>query len=280
MADWREAIALPGVDVVIVATTNDLLTPIARAALDAGRHVLVEKPAARSAAELESLAASASRGPGRVKVGFSLRFHPAIRRAKQIVDSGEAGPVMFVRARYGHGGRLGYDREWRADPAVSGGGELIDQGVHLVDLARWFLGDVTDVTGHAATFFWDMPVDDNTFLMLRHAGGRVAWLHASCTEWKNLFCLEVACRHAKIQVDGLGGSYGVERLTYYRMRPEMGPPDTTTEEFPGPDGSFAAEFAHFADAVAAGRAPEGGVADALAVLRVVDAVYGRNGGAT
>ena len=94
---------------------------------------------------------------------------------------------MFIRARYGHGGRLGYDREWRANPELSGGGELIDQGVHLVDLAYWFLGEFTKIEGHAATYFWDMPVDDNAFISLRTASGQTAWLHVSCTEWKNFF---------------------------------------------------------------------------------------------
>ena len=86
---------------------------------------------------------------------------------------GAIGPLLYIRGRYGHGGRLGYEREWRADPAISGGGELLDQGVHLIDLARWFLGDFVEVGGHAATYFWDMPVEDNGFLSLRTASGQV-----------------------------------------------------------------------------------------------------------
>ena len=139
---------------------------------------------------------------------------------------------MYIRARYGHGGRVGYDREWRADRAVSGGGEMLDQGVHLVDLARWFAGDFVEVAGHVGTFFWNMSVEDNGFALLKTATGQVAWLHASCTEWKNLFCFEVFCRTGKLQIDGLGRSYGVERLTAYRMLPQMGPPETSTWEYP------------------------------------------------
>ena len=105
---------------------------------------------------------------------------------------------MFVRGRYGHGGRLGMEKEWRGDPAVSGGGEMLDQGVHLIDLARWFLGDFTDVSGHVATYFWDWPVEDNGFALLRTAAGQVAWLHASCTEWKNLFSFEIYGRDGKL----------------------------------------------------------------------------------
>ena len=98
---------------------------------------------------------------------------------------------MFIRARYGHGGRVGYDKEWRAQPELSGGGEFIDQGVHLIDLARWFLGDFNEMQGFAHTYFWNMPVDDNGFLLLKTPKKQVAFLHASCTEWKNLFSFEI-----------------------------------------------------------------------------------------
>ena len=143
-------------------------------------------------------------------------------KAREIVDSGALGPLMFLRGRYGHGGRLGMEKEWRGDPAISGGGEMLDQGVHLVDLARWFLGDFADVAGHVGTYFWDWPVEDNGFALLRTAQNQVAWLHASCTEWKNLFSLEIYGRDGKLAIDGLGGSYGVERLAWYRMLPQMG----------------------------------------------------------
>ena len=90
-------------------------------------------------------------------------------KAREIFESGVMGELMFIRARYGHGGRIGYDKEWRADPKLSGGGELIDQGIHLIDLAGWFLGEFKKIDGHAETYFWKMPVDDNAFLDLRNA---------------------------------------------------------------------------------------------------------------
>src|SRR4029078_2181914 len=167
-------------------------------AIAAGKHVLVEKPAARHVRELDGLDEAARRNNVLVRVGFNHRYHRAFQRARQIVDSGALGPLMFLRARYGHGGRVGYDREWRADPARSGGGELIDQGVHLIDLAGWFLGPFATIQGGAATCYWDMPVDDNAFLTLQTAGGQIAFLHVSCTEWKNLFSLELYGRDGKI----------------------------------------------------------------------------------
>jgi predicted dehydrogenase len=274
---WKEAIGRPDVDVVIVSTTNDALVEVGLAALSAGKDVLVEKPAGRSVAEIESLMAGAHRCGRRVRVGFNHRYHPAIINARALIDSGALGELMFVRGRYGHGGRLGYEREWRADPAKSGGGELIDQGVHLIDLAGWFLGRFTGVDGIAATYFWEMPVDDNAFLTLRTAAGQTAFLHVSCTEWKNLFSFEIYGRKGKIVVDGLGGSYGLERMTHYRMLPEMGPPETTMSEYPGEDRSWTRELADFFEDIRLARDPSPGLADARHAVAVVEQVYARSG---
>ena len=261
------------VDIVIVATPHDSLAPLTLQAIRAGKHVLVEKPAARSADELQPVAAEAQRLGRLVRVGFNHRYHRAFRKARELVTSGALGPLMFLRARYGHGGRLGYEKEWRALPEISGGGELVDQGVHLIDLSRMFLGDFSDVQGHAATFFWKMPVDDNAFLMLRTPAGQVAWLHASATEWKNTFSMEIYGRDGKLQIDGLGGSYGTERLTFYRMLPQMGPPETTAWEFPMADDSWSVEFAEFLQDIQRGRQPDPNLDDAWAALRVVASIY-------
>jgi len=276
-ADWRDAIARSDVDIVIVSTMNDSLATIAAAAVRAGKHVLVEKPAARSVAEIDTVIAASAAGGGVVRVGFNHRYHPALQRAREIVDTGAIGDLMFIRGRYGHGGRVGYDLEWRADPALSGGGELIDQGVHLIDLSRWFLGEFAQVSGVARTYFWHMPVDDNAFLTLRTAGEQVAFLHVSCTEWKNLFSLEIYGRSGKLHIEGLGGSYGVERLTFYKMLPEMGPPDTTVWEFPRDDRSWAMEFAAFLEDIRLGRPASPGLPDARAALVVVEHVHRQSG---
>jgi len=274
---YQDVVTRDDVDVVVVATTNESLAEVTRAALEAGKHVLVEKPAARNVAEIDPLIAlSRSRGL-RVRVGFNHRYHPALQRAREIVDSGMLGPLMFIRGRYGHGGRVGYEKEWRADPARSGGGELIDQGVHLIDLARWFLGEFTSIDGFAETYFWNMPVDDNAFLTLRTVGGQCAFLQVSCTEWKNLFSMEIYGRGGKLAIDGLGGSYGIEKLTCYQMLPEMGPPDTTSWEYPRGDRSWALEFAAFADDIRSGREPDPGLPAARAALHVVDRIYRTSG---
>jgi predicted dehydrogenase len=272
-ADWREAVTDPAVDAVIVCTPHDLLAPVALAAAQSGKHVLIEKPGARTPAELAPILHEAAERRVCVKVGFNHRFHPSVQKAMQYVQEGAIGPLMFVRGRYGHGGRVGYEREWRADRAVSGGGELLDQGMHLIDLARWFLGDFVKIEGFTHTYFWNMAVDDNAFLLLRTAADQVAWLHVSWTEWKNTFSFEIYGKTGKLHIEGLGGSYGVERLSFYRMSPEMGPPETTIHEFPGPDRSWTADTGDFFRSIETGSRPCGDGQDALLGLRVVDHLY-------
>jgi predicted dehydrogenase len=240
-----------------------------------GKHVLVEKPAGISVAELDELEAAAEKTGALVRVGYNHRYHPACLKALELFRSGALGPMMFVRGRYGQGGRIGYEKEWRADAKLSGGGELIDQGVHLIDLAGIFLGEFTTVEGHATTYFWKMPVDDNAFLSLRNAAGNTAWLHVSCSEWKNLFSLEIYGRDAKLHWEGLGGSYGVEKLTCYKMLPQMGPPETTIWEFPRGDESWKIEMAEFFEDIKLKRTPVPGLKEAKAALAVVEKIYGK-----
>jgi predicted dehydrogenase len=135
------------------------------------------------------------------------------------------------------------------------------------------LGEFTVVEGHAATYFWNMPVDDNAFLSLRNAQGQTAWLHASCTEWKNLFSFEIYGRLGKLHMEGLGGSYGLERLCYYRMLPEMGPPETFIYEYPRGDESWRIEMAEFFEDIRQQRTPVPGLREAKAALAVVERIY-------
>jgi predicted dehydrogenase len=237
----------------------------------------VEKPGALNAAQLRTVHAAAESAGVRVRLGYNHRFHPALQKARELADAGALGPMMFLRGRYGHGGRKGYDREWRADPKLSGGGELIDQGVHLIDLAGWFMGEFAQLDGHAATYFWDMPVDDNAFLSLRTAGGQTAWLHVSCTEWKNMFSLELYGRDAKISIEGLGGSYGPEKCTYYKMLPQMGPPETTVWDYPAGDNSWKLELTAFEEDIRTGRTPSPGLREGIRTLEIVEEIYRSSG---
>jgi predicted dehydrogenase len=275
--DWRGLLALLEVDIVIIATPHNSLAEITLAAIEAGKHVLVEKPAARNIADLAPVMAAAGRSRVKVRVGFNHRYHRAFRKARELFEGGALGELMFIRARYGHGGRIGYNKEWRANPELSGGGELIDQGPHLIDLSRWFLGEFDEVQGFAHTYYWDMPVEDNGFMLLKTAKRQVAFLHASSTEWKNLFSMEIYGRNAKLEISGLGGSYGVERLAYYKMLPEMGPPETTTWEYPMGDDSWVIEMQEFYEDIRLDRRPSAGLDDAYQVLKIIENIYRESG---
>ncbi|MEO8695216.1 MAG: Gfo/Idh/MocA family oxidoreductase [Acidimicrobiales bacterium] len=271
-----EAIERGGHDsLVIVATTHDSLAEIAQLAVERGCNVLIEKPGARKRAELEAVAAGAARNGVAVRVGFNHRFHPAMLRARELIEGQRYGEVLLVRARYGHGGRIGYENEWRADAQRAGGGELLDQGVHLIDLTAFFSGAPTLRYGAVSTLFWKMPVEDNAFVHLGLAGGGDGWIHASWTEWKNLFSFEITCRTAKIEISGLGGSYGPERLTLYEMKPEMGPPDTTTFESPPGDDSWAAELADLDQLLDGQPALGTTLEECMHTLALIDEVYKR-----
>jgi predicted dehydrogenase len=254
-ASAHELLALEP-EVVIVAAVHDQLAALAELALSSGAHVLVEKPAGVSTAQIERLIEYERLAGRRVKVGFNHRFHPGIARAAAEVHSGRHGELMHLRARYGHGGRPGYDREWRVEPARSGGGELIDQGMHLLDLSNWLAGPLALHSALLRTQFWDAEVEDNAALLLGEAGSRTdpwAMLHVSWTEWKNLFSLEIYCDTAKLQVDGLVSSYGAQRLRIYRMGPELGPPALEEIQYSNEDLTWQAEWEHFAAALLAGE---------------------------
>jgi len=262
--------------VVVVATSHDQLTPITEQALDAGAHVLVEKPAGLGTVQIERLSHAAERSGRHVKVGFNHRFFPGLARAAEEVHSGRHGELMHIRAHYGHGGRPGYDREWRAQPARSGGGELIDQGMHLLDLSHWIAGPLPLHSALLRTQFWNAPVEDNAALILGAANDRTspwAMLHVSWTEWKNSFSLQIYCRTAKLQVDGLVRSYGPQTLRIYRMKPELGPPELEEISFPEGDVSWTAEWEHFAAALAGEVEPLGTLADARYVWARVEDAY-------
>jgi len=270
---WEEIVTSAGVDIVIVATTHEWLYPITKAAIENGKHVLVEKPAARNSQEIEDLQRLAKEHNVLVRVGFNHRYHPALQLARKMVDGDEIGDLMYIRAKYGHGGRIGYDREWRADPNLAAGGELVEQGIHIIDLANWFFGAFSQVAGYASTQYWDQELDDNATMILKTIDKKFATLTVSCTEWKNVFCFEIYGKKGKLQIDGLGGSYGVEKLTHYRVRPEMGPPDTVSREWPFEDRSWELEMEEFLLNIKYNNEPQAGLEAAIKAWAIIDKVY-------
>ena len=270
-----EALETDAVNFAVVATTHEALAETAAAALLHGCDVLVEKPGARRPVELDEVQRAATASDRAVRVGYNHRFHPAVRAAREIVRDERFGPMLWMRARYGHGARVGYEKEWRTDASRSGGGELLDQGSHLIDLTRHLAGPSTLAFAELRASFWPTEVEDNAFLALRADAGAFAWLHASWTEWKNCFEVEIALTTARLDLRGLGGSYGTERLVVHSMPPEMGPPASAEQTWGDPDDSWRLELEDVLGGLAGAKTIGAGLDDARAVLAIVEEAYDR-----
>lgn len=273
-AHWKDVVDDAKVDVVAVCTSNKFLAPIAIAALESGKHVLCEKPMGRNAAEAAQIASAAFAAGRILKIGFTLRFHPALREARELCARGDFGPLFFVHGIYGHGGRPGYEMEWRGNQDLAGGGELLDQGVHLLDLSRWFLGELQVAAAVTPRWHWEVaPLEDNAFVLLCGRRGEVVNLHTSWTMWKNRFSFEVMGRDGYALIDGLGGSYGDETLTIGRRGTDGSVPKETVTVYNRPDPSWKADWDDLITSIEEGRAPEVGADEGVAVMQLVDDVY-------
>lgn len=270
---WEDVVARDDLEAVIVCVPNHLHAPMSIAALKGGKHVFCEKPLARGLGEAKEIVDAAKQMGLKIKTGFTLRHHPGIRQAREWFDDGLIGELMFLRCRYGMCGRPGYDREWRARGEFSGGGELVDQGVHVLDLFRWFAGDFVQAVGVTSTAFWDIaPLEDNAFGLLRTRGGQIASMHVSWTQWKNLFAFEIFGKDGYVSVGGLGGSYGVERAALGR-RSFTDPFKEECIEFRGEDTSWREEWREFVAAIRENREPLGNGSDGLESLKLAYAIY-------
>lgn len=270
---WKDIVERDDVQAVIICTPPHLHAEIALSAMRSGKHVLCEKPLARTMDEGREMLRVARESGVRLKCGFNLRYHPAMRQVRQWYEDSSIGEIDWIRCRYGIGGRPGYEQEWRAQPEISGGGQLMDQGIHALDLFRWFLGDFAEVFGFLATRFWDMaPLEDNAFALMRTAQGQVASLHASWTQWKPLFCLEIFGRDGYVIAEGLGGAYGTERAVLGR-RDFAAPFSEEVIEFRREDSSWEEEWREFVSAIREGREPSANGTDGLAAIELAYAIY-------
>jgi predicted dehydrogenase len=264
------------IDIIFIATTHNSLADFAEKSLGSGKHVFIEKPGAINNRKLSEVYQLALEKNLLVHVGYNHRYHPALRQAIKAFNSGEIGRLLFLRARYGHGGRLGYEKEWRADKELSGGGELIDQGTHLLDLSMAFMGEISLEYGATPNYFWNMNVEDNAFVVVKNNAGAIGFLHASCTEWKNTFSLEIYGETGKLEISGLGGSYGIEKLTHYKMLPEMGPPKTSSWEFIN-DDSWELEVKEFIEDIEKKNIHYSNLISSIKVLELIQNIYERTG---
>ncbi len=281
--DWHTLVRRADLDGVIVSTPPSLHAEMCLAALENGKHVLCEKPLARSPAECRAMIEAAKRAGRLLATGFNYRFYPAIATAKRILDSGRIGELDHVRSFTGHPGGREFTHPWVHDPTVMGGGALVDNGMHIVDLTRYFLGEVGDVKGFATEHVWRFDgCEDNAFALLRSPAGKVATLQASWSEWRGYrFWVDVygtrGCVRASyppmltyvVWVNERGGPAQrrwhifptlqvIERLRSYRW--------TGCRSFMDEITAFSREIAGHKTALASGR-------DGLRAVEIAHAVY-------
>lgn len=272
-SDWKSAIDDKDVDAVIICTPNDTHAVISIAAIKAGKHVLCEKPIARNPDEAYGIVKALKGSKSILKCGFNLRNHPAIAQAKKHIEQGGIGKLLFLRGKYGITGRIDYNKDWRVNIPISGGGELMDQGQHVLDLFRWFGGEITEVIGYSNTLYWKIkPAEDNAFALLRGKTGHICTLHVSWTEWKNVFSLEAFGEDGYVKIEGLGGSYGNEKLIL-GTKDISGPFSETVTEFRGEDGSWVEEWREFCSAIKEKREPLANAYDGWAAVKLAYAIY-------
>jgi predicted dehydrogenase len=242
--------------------------------------VLCEKPAGIKSIELKKSWELAKRKKLIYMVGYNHRYHPAYMMAKQAFDKGEIGDLMFIRARYGFGGRPGYEKEWRFNKNIAGGGELIDQGMHMIDMARWFMGEIKDVRGITENMYWGGEVEDNAFILLRGRRKQVASIHVSWTNWEWIHSFEIFGKSGYLWIDGLDTRYrGPERLTIGKFNPQLPKfPEEKIVRFEDErkEDSFARELAAFANAVRGKKVEIPSGKDGYEALKIVETVYKQN----
>lgn len=272
--EWGAVLSRDEVDVVIVATPNAYLAEVSIAALKLGKHVLIEKPMGRHLNEAVQMAGVATSAAGKFKVGFNHRYHPALKQAHALYSAGVIGEIINIRARYGHGGRPGYDKEWRGDRDLAGGGELTDQGVHVLDLINWFAGEPAEVFAYTQTAVWPLGnLEDSAQAMMKWNDGKLAQFHTAWTQWKNMFSFEVFGTLGSVTVDGLGRSYGPETLIVAKRRLEGGAPYMERTVYDEEDISWREEWADFMSAIVDGTPYMGTPSDGVTVMGLLDALY-------
>ena len=267
-------------DILFVCLSNDMAAEVTIAGLQAGLHVFCEKPPGRNMEEISQVIACETQHPGlKLKYGFNHRYHDSVRDALEIVKSGDLGKIINLRGVYGKSKIITFDQDdWRTHRDIAGGGVLLDQGIHMVDLLRLFGGEFTEVNSYINNSFWNYDVEDNAYALMKTDDGIVAIFHSSATEWRHRFRLEIALERGNIILSGLlsgSKSYGAETLTVVWGNPEEdhGDPKEQMTRY-NEDPSWHDEVFEFADAVINNKSIINGSSDdALRTMQLVYNIY-------
>ncbi|MDD2237675.1 MAG: Gfo/Idh/MocA family oxidoreductase [Kiritimatiellae bacterium] len=273
-------IADPEVEAVFICTPNYLNKALTIAALQAGKHVFCEKPPAFCAQDIREIRTVEMESTKKLMYGFNHRHHGSIKKAKELIDSGEFGHLLWMRGRYGKNVDANFFDTWRAKKELAGGGILLDQGIHMLDLFLHFANDFDVVQAIVQNRYWALDIEDNVFAnFLNTKTGVAASLHSTMLQWRHLFSLEVFMEKGHLVINGLktpSGAYGDEVLTVERNLSQ--PPEARWDEpqsFSYPtDSSWNSEIAAFFHALQSGKRVEyGSSTDALKLMTLIDRVY-------
>jgi predicted dehydrogenase len=271
------------IDAVFVATPNKFTPEIVVAALRHHKHVFCEKPPGRTVSDVESIISAEKKSKGCVlKFGFNHRYHGAVMEAKKIITSEVYGKILWMRGIYGKSGGKNFEKEWRNNRELAGGGILLDQGIHMLDLFRYFIGDFTEIKSFVNTLYWDTDLEDNAFALLRTRNNQVALLHSSSTQWKHTFLLEIYLEDGYVTIQGILSStrsYGQgEKLIVAQKQFEdtaqaVGNPSETITAY-DQDRSWDLEVDEFVNCIKNHEpVKNGNSADALQVMKLVQTIY-------
>lgn len=281
LVDSRAAILEnPEIDAVIICTPNYLNKQLTITALEQGKHVFCEKPPAFSARDVEEIIEAERRSGKVLMYGFNHRHHSAAQKMYETVRGGSFGRVLWMRGRYGKSVDENYLDTWRAKPELAGGGILIDQGIHMLDLFLYIGGALDEVHAFVSSLYWKLPgIEDNVFAIFRNSKtGLCASLHSTMTQWRHLFSFEVFMERGYMVLNGLktpSGTYGAEKLVIAKNR-TTAPAATWKEEEVfqyDADKSWEREMELFVESVKRGKAVTADSSSALDVMRLVDGIY-------
>jgi predicted dehydrogenase len=277
--DYRELLQ-EDLDILFVCLTNDIAAEVTIAGLESGLHVFCEKPPGRNLDEIRNvIKCEKQHSELKLKYGFNHRYHDSIKDALQLMKTGELGKLINLRGIYGKSKLITFNQsDWRTKREVAGGGVLLDQGIHLVDLLRLFAGEFVEIHSFVSNTFWNFDVEDNAYALMRTAEGVVALFHSSATEWRHRFRLEIAFERGNIILSGLlsgSKSYGAETLTvvWGNSENDNGNPREQTTRY-NLDPSWRDEIYEFAEAIINDQPIlNGSSEDALRTMQLVYQIY-------
>lgn len=273
-------------ELVFVCTPNNLTAGIVVELLKRGKHVFCEKPPGRCLQDIVDIREQEKKAPGcKLMFGFNHRYHPGIQRAKSLVTQGRLGEILWMRGLYGKSGGRHFRQSWRNNRDIAGGGILLDQGIHMLDLFCYFCDDFEEVKSFTSDRYWKFDLEDNAFVILKNSRGQNAMLHSSATFWKHQFHLEIGMEKGYLIVKGLlskTGSYGRETLIVGKQQFEdeadaIGNPSEEITYFDR-DVSWESEMNRMAEAIQNDTVvAESSSVDAYKVMRIIDEAYGKGG---